>query len=459
MGGAGRHNPAAGRMSTPRPGRRRRSRLVAPRRRLASSRAALRRPRSAWSASAASAPRAPAPRRRRSRSVTSSRFRSWLRDAARHESEPSRCRPAGWPSRASRRWRCSSVSVGERATSHQTSTRVDEVLTCCPPGPPEREARNSSSESGRSRSGRDLERPLVGHAANVTASRALHTCPRDALRFSPWPTSNSCGGTCSVSAGSLLGYSGGVDSALLAVVGPPGARPGALSRRDRTQRLLSRGAVAHRASSWPRGSTCRCSRSTPRELERPAVPRATHRTAATSASRSCGPASARSPSARGFDTIVDGTNADDLGEHRPGLRAAEEHRVRSPLAELGWSKAAMREASRALGLADLGRAGRALPLEPGASTGSRSRPSGSGRWRTARRYLRGLGVTGDLRVRHHGRPCADRGGSGRAARALRERVGRGGARSSAASASTAVELDPAGYRRGGLLRWRRARPR
>ena len=53
---------------------------------------------------------------------------------------------------------------------------------------------------------------------------------------------------------------------------------------------------------------------------------------------------------RGFDTIMDGTNADDLGEHRPGLRAADEHRVRSPLAELGWSKAAVREASRVLGL-------------------------------------------------------------------------------------------------------------
>ena len=36
----------------------------------------------------------------------------------------------------------------------------------------------------------------------------------------------------------------------------------------------------------------------------------------------------------GFDTIIDGTHADDLGEHRPGMRAGQEYRIRSPLAEL-----------------------------------------------------------------------------------------------------------------------------
>lgn len=33
-------------------------------------------------------------------------------------------------------------------------------------------------------------------------------------------------------------------------------------------------------------------------------------------------------------TIITGTNADDLGDYRPGLKAAEEHQVRAPLAEL-----------------------------------------------------------------------------------------------------------------------------
>jgi uncharacterized protein len=48
--------------------------------------------------------------------------------------------------------------------------------------------------------------------------------------------------------------------------------------------------------------------------------------------------------------IVDGVNRDDLGDYRPGLKAAEEHRVRHPLAEVGLSKAEIRAFSRQLGL-------------------------------------------------------------------------------------------------------------
>lgn len=49
-------------------------------------------------------------------------------------------------------------------------------------------------------------------------------------------------------------------------------------------------------------------------------------------------------------TILDGTNADDLSDHRPGRMAAEQHMVLSPLAELGFSKNEIRELSRCLGL-------------------------------------------------------------------------------------------------------------
>ncbi|MBK9165030.1 MAG: ATP-dependent sacrificial sulfur transferase LarE [Acidobacteria bacterium] len=48
--------------------------------------------------------------------------------------------------------------------------------------------------------------------------------------------------------------------------------------------------------------------------------------------------------------VLDGTNADDLGDHRPGRRAAELKNVRSPLADLGFSKAEIRELSRLHGL-------------------------------------------------------------------------------------------------------------
>lgn len=52
----------------------------------------------------------------------------------------------------------------------------------------------------------------------------------------------------------------------------------------------------------------------------------------------------------GFAHIVDGTNVDDLKDYRPGALAAREKRVESPLQELGFTKADIREASRLLGL-------------------------------------------------------------------------------------------------------------
>ena len=50
----------------------------------------------------------------------------------------------------------------------------------------------------------------------------------------------------------------------------------------------------------------------------------------------------------GFSRVADGTNRDDLGEHRPGLKAKEELGVRSPLINL--TKSEIRELSRELGL-------------------------------------------------------------------------------------------------------------
>jgi uncharacterized protein len=52
----------------------------------------------------------------------------------------------------------------------------------------------------------------------------------------------------------------------------------------------------------------------------------------------------------GLSAIVDGFNADDLSDHRPGHQAAREQGVRSPLAEVGLTKDEIRAHSRALGL-------------------------------------------------------------------------------------------------------------
>jgi uncharacterized protein len=52
----------------------------------------------------------------------------------------------------------------------------------------------------------------------------------------------------------------------------------------------------------------------------------------------------------GFQYVLLGANADDLGDYRPGLRAAAELQVISPLAEVGLSKKEVRALSRELGL-------------------------------------------------------------------------------------------------------------
>ncbi len=54
--------------------------------------------------------------------------------------------------------------------------------------------------------------------------------------------------------------------------------------------------------------------------------------------------------ARGIPWILDGTIVDDLGGHRPGLKAAAEHAVRHPLVEAGFTKADVRAAALALGM-------------------------------------------------------------------------------------------------------------
>jgi len=53
---------------------------------------------------------------------------------------------------------------------------------------------------------------------------------------------------------------------------------------------------------------------------------------------------------RGMKHVADGSNADDLGDHRPGRRAAREFGVVSPLQDAGMSKSDVREVSRMLGL-------------------------------------------------------------------------------------------------------------
>ncbi len=54
---------------------------------------------------------------------------------------------------------------------------------------------------------------------------------------------------------------------------------------------------------------------------------------------------------RGYSYVIDGVNADDLGDYRPGIQAAKERGARSPLAEVGVTKLEVRQLSQQLGLA------------------------------------------------------------------------------------------------------------
>ena len=67
---------------------------------------------------------------------------------------------------------------------------------------------------------------------------------------------------------------------------------------------------------------------------------------------------------QGSTCIVDGTNVDDMGDDRPGLKAAREWGVRSPLLEAEFSKVDIRDAAKELGLSMWEKTGRGLSLVP-----------------------------------------------------------------------------------------------
>jgi uncharacterized protein len=99
-------------------------------------------------------------------------------------------------------------------------------------------------------------------------------------------------------------------------------------------------------------------------------------------------------------TIVLGTNVDDLGDHRPGQAAAAARGARFPLVEAGFTKAAVREASRALGLRTWDKPAAAC-LASRVPYGTPVTVEVLGRVARAEAALRGLGFV-QLRVRHDG---------------------------------------------------------
>lgn len=149
----------------------------------------------------------------------------------------------------------------------------------------------------------------------------------------------------------------------------------------------------------------------------------------------------------GLAVVADGTNADDLRTHRPGMAAAREWDVASPLGEVGLTKAAIRERSRVRGLPTWDQ-----PASPCLSsrlpTGTHVTPLRLAKVEAAEQAVRALGVRGDLRVRYHGETARVEIASeelaswrtGAPRRALREAV--------AGAGFTRVELDLRGFRSG-----------
>jgi uncharacterized protein len=103
----------------------------------------------------------------------------------------------------------------------------------------------------------------------------------------------------------------------------------------------------------------------------------------------------------GLQTVVDGTNADDVSGYRPGTQAAREHGVESPLALFGLTKVEIRALSRERGLPTWSQPS-APCLASRIPYGLPVTPERLSQIERAEEALRALGIDGDLRVRHHG---------------------------------------------------------
>ena len=102
----------------------------------------------------------------------------------------------------------------------------------------------------------------------------------------------------------------------------------------------------------------------------------------------------------GYDHVADGCNVDDIGDYRPGRRAAAEHGVRSPLIEAGLTKDEIRALSRERGLPTWDKPAMAC-LSSRIPYGSPVTIEALDQIEAAEAFLRALGIR-QLRVRHHG---------------------------------------------------------
>ena len=151
-------------------------------------------------------------------------------------------------------------------------------------------------------------------------------------------------------------------------------------------------------------------------------------------------------SEHGIQYIANGTNTDDLGDHRPGLIAAHEAQVVSPLIEAGLGKDDVRALAKALGMSNWDKPAAAC-LASRVPYGVEVTPEILSQVEKAEDVLRGLGFTG-FRVRHHGQVARIELPLDQAARLMEEGVRVAVAEGVRGAGYLYVSLDLEGFRSG-----------
>lgn len=195
----------------------------------------------------------------------------------------------------------------------------------------------------------------------------------------------------------VVGFSGGIDSTLVAAVAHEVLGPRALMVIARSESYpraeLELAVELAEARGWP----CRVLET--REIERPEYRANDGRRCYHCKSELFGHLS-EIARLEGFRWVAYGANLDDMADWRPGHQAAGEFGVRSPLYEAGLDKRTIRELAREMGLPNWNKPAMAC-LSSRIPYGTEVTPEVLAQVEQAEEVLRGLGFA-QFRVRHHG---------------------------------------------------------